>query len=216
MPIFPDTPEDVNESQYVLSAVKYGQLPESFDPEIAFVGRSNVGKSSLINALLGRKNLARTSNTPGKTQTLNLYTCLIRQRVGHDQFLHGTFRLVDLPGYGYAKISQTERNEWGALIEEYLREAALRNLWCVALIIDGRRSPMESDLQMANWLGQMDIHFIALLTKIDKLNQSDRAKMMRETQGPLISLGARTIIPVSAVKGTGITKVWPALEEAGS
>lgn len=216
MPVFPDTPEDVNESRYVLSAVEYAQLPESFDPEIAFVGRSNVGKSSLINALLGRKNLARTSNTPGKTRTLNLYTCLIRQRVGHDQFLHSTFRLVDLPGYGYAKISKTDRNEWGELIEEYLREAALRNLWCVALVIDGRRSPMESDLQMADWLAQMGIHYVALLTKIDKLNQSDRARMLRETQGPLISLGARTIIPVSAVKGSGIAKIWPALEEAGS
>ena len=216
MPAFPDTPDDIVESRYILSAHKIDQLPESFDPEIAFAGRSNVGKSSLINALIGRKNLARTSNTPGKTQALNVYSCGMRRRMGHDHFLQSTFRLVDLPGYGYAKVSKSSRVEWGALIEGYLREAALRNLWCVALVIDGRRDPMESDLLMADWLGQMGIQYIAVLTKTDKLNQSERAKMMRDTQGPLISLGARAIIPISATHGTGIELVWPALDEAGS
>lgn len=216
MPAFPDTPEDVIESQYILSAHRLDQLPESFDPEIAFAGRSNVGKSSLINALIGRKNLARTSNTPGKTRALNLYSCSVRRRMGHDHFLETTIRLVDLPGYGYAKVSKTERVEWGTLIEGYLREAALRNLWCIALIIDGRRAPMDSDLQMADWLGRTGIHYIAVLTKTDKLKQNDRAKVMRDSQGPLISLGARAIIQVSATKGTGIEQVWPALDEAGS
>ncbi len=219
---FPAKPEDVLDSKYELSAYSLDQVPEVDYPEIAFAGRSNVGKSSLINALLGRKDLARTSNSPGKTRALNIYTCRIRRRVGHDYFREGSLQIVDLPGYGYAKVSKTERGGWGPFIEGYLtRRSAARDtesisgLWGVALVIDGRRSPMDSDIQMADWLGQHGIHFVALLTKSDKLKQNEMTSVRRESEGPLISLGARAVFQISSTRGTGILDVWPALHEMG-
>lgn len=219
---FPATPEDVLDSKYELSAHSIDQVPEVDYPDIAFAGRSNVGKSALINALLGRKDLARTSNTPGKTRALNVYTCRIRKRVGHDYFREGSLQIIDLPGYGYAKVSKAERGKWGPLIEGYLLgKSAIRSetgnsgLWGVALVIDGRRPPMDSDIQMADWLGQNGIHFIALLTKSDKLKQSEKASVWRESEGPLISLGARSVFQISSSRGTGILDVWPALHEMG-
>lgn len=219
MAVFPYTPGDVMESWFELSAHDLRQLPEVDYPELAFAGRSNVGKSSLINALLGRKDLARTSNTPGKTRALNVYGCRIRRRFGHDHFQEGRLSLVDLPGYGYAQVSKAERGKWGPLIEGYLGAGADsesgRRLWGVTLIIDGRRPPADSDIQMADWLGQKGIHFVALLTKSDKLKQGELARVWRDSEGPLLSLGARAVLQISSTKGTGIGDVWPALEEMG-
>jgi GTP-binding protein len=159
---------------------------------------------------------------PGKTRALNVYTCRIRRRIGHDYFREGSLQMVDLPGYGYARVSKTERGKWGPLIEGYLTDrSSVRDkpgnsgLWGVALVIDGRRPPMESDIQMADWLGQQGIHFIALLTKSDKLNQSEKTSVWSESEGLLISLGARAVFQISSSKGTGILDVWPALYEMG-
>ncbi len=210
MAVFPAFPEDVLESRFELSAYRPEQMPDPDPdcPEIAFAGRSNVGKSSLINALIGRKNLARTSNTPGKTRSLNVYHCRVRAAGGE-----GSLRLVDLPGYGYARVSKEERKEWAPLVEGYLGERSV--LWGVVLIVDGRRPPMDSDVQMADWLGQNGIPFIGALTKSDKLRQRDRVRMLRDSEGPLRSLGAREVVQVSATAGSGIKGIWPAVMELG-
>ena len=208
--VFPALPRDVLESRYELSAHHPDQMPDADPdcPEIAFAGRSNVGKSSLINALIGRKGLARTSNTPGKTRALNSY--LLRVRRGESE---GNLRLVDLPGYGYAKVSKAERRQWAPLVEGYLIERP--SLWGVVLIVDGRRPPMDSDIQMADWLGQHGVHFLATLTKSDKLKQSERPKVLRDSEGLLRSIGARHVLQISATRGTGIHELWPLLEEVG-
>jgi len=128
-------------------------------PEYAFIGRSNVGKSSLINTLTERKNLARTSNTPGKTQALNLYV------------INESWNIMDLPGYGYARISKRQRAKWERMIYQYLGKRP--NLACVFLLVDSRIPPQESDLEFAGWLGGNSIPFVIVFTKTDKLKPSE-------------------------------------------
>lgn len=167
------------------------QLPPNTLPEIAFAGRSNVGKSSLINRLLNRKALARTSSQPGKTQTLNFY--LVNEEI----------YLVDLPGYGYAKVSHSLQNQWKALLEDYLSQR--RALRGVALVVDSRHGPTASDLQMFNWLRHHRRPLFVVATKVDKLRQ-------REYKAALDSLTAAypgvPVIPFSSVKGRGREEVW--------
>ena len=145
----------VNQAEILISAVSPLQYPETPLPEIALAGRSNVGKSSFINTLINRKNLARTSSKPGKTQTLNFY------------LIENTFRFVDVPGYGYAKVSKSERSKWGAMIETYLTQRDyLRAVICV---VDLRHPPTQDDIQMYQFLKYYEIPAIVVATKADKI-----------------------------------------------
>lgn len=139
-------------------AVKPEQYPENNHPEIAFAGRSNVGKSSIINSLANRKNLARTSQKPGKTRTVNFYN------------MDEKFRLVDLPGYGYASVSKSEKDNWGEIIETYLNER--ENLREVILLVDIRHEPSQNDLMMYNWIVEMGFSGYVIATKLDKIGKS--------------------------------------------
>lgn len=155
----------IKKSEYAVSAVRASQYPRDNLPEIALAGRSNVGKSSLINALLHRKNLAHTSSRPGKTQTLNFY------RV-NDQFY-----LVDVPGYGYAKLSQKKRQAFGPMIEDYLETRA--NLKGLIILIDSRHAPTKNDVAMYNYAQYLNLPILVVCTKIDKVkaSQSQQVKI---------------------------------------
>ncbi len=155
----------IKQSEFVKSSVELEQCPTGTLPEFAFIGRSNVGKSSLINMLTERKKLAKTSNTPGKTQTINHF--LINQQ----------WYLVDLPGYGYAKVSKTLRNNWGEMIESYLlNRQQLVNLF---VLIDSRIPPQNIDLAFIDWLGQNAIPFAIIFTKADKQHEKKTKKSIR-------------------------------------
>ncbi len=147
----------LKQAQFLISAGRLDQLPQDNLPEIAFAGRSNVGKSSLVNTLLGRKALAKVSGRPGRTQTLNLID------------LGGVARFVDLPGYGFAKVSKSLKKQWGQLIGDYL--ATRENLAAVVVILDIRRDPSGEDLDLIAWLGEEGIPVLFALTKADKLSK---------------------------------------------
>jgi GTP-binding protein len=162
----------IKKSEFVTSAVTKDQYPESELPEIAVVGRSNVGKSSLINMLLNRKNLARTSSTPGKTQLINFFD------------IDGKFTLVDLPGYGYARVSKEQKKTWGTIIETYLKTR--KNLLEVILLVDLRHKPTAEDIQMYEWIKNFGFNGIVVGTKHDKIKKSQlqkHVKLIRETLG---------------------------------
>ncbi len=144
----------INYADYIGSFPKVNLCPKDFKPEYAFIGRSNVGKSSLINALCGRKALARTSNKPGKTQMLNYY------------LIDNSWYIVDLPGYGYAKISKTKRKEWEKMIQNFLK--LREQLQCAFILIDSNILPQQIDIDFINWMGEMQIPFILIFTKSDK------------------------------------------------
>lgn len=145
----------IKSATFVSSAAQLNQCPPGNKPEFAFIGRSNVGKSSLINMLVDQKGLAKTSSTPGKTQLLNYF------------IINEKWYLVDLPGYGFAKVSRTEREKWEKRLFEYLRKR--ENLYCVFVLIDSRLEPQKNDLDMINWLGENQIPIAILFTKTDKL-----------------------------------------------
>lgn len=174
------------------------QLPASALPEVAFSGRSNVGKSSLINRLVNRKSLARTSATPGKTATINFYRL-------------DTVRLVDLPGYGYAKVSDSERRRWSELIEGYFDDE--RDMRLVIQLWDMRHDPSKDDYQMLEYMIERGIPFIIVLTKSDKLNKSERAKRLAAFNAILSDLDGITLIPFSAVNGEGADEIRNIIEQ---
>jgi GTP-binding protein len=179
----------VIDSTFVTSSAKPEQFPSDGLPEIAFLGRSNVGKSSLINALVGRKGLAFTSNTPGRTQTINFYR------------IKGSLYFVDLPGYGYARVPKELTGQWRDLIESYLVNRSTLDL--SFLILDARRGWMDRDLQLKQWLELHNRRYQVIATKTDKLNQSEQgqglARIREEHVEPL---------PFSASTGRGVREIW--------
>jgi GTP-binding protein len=181
-------------------AVKKQQYPSEGPPEIAFAGRSNVGKSSLLNLLTGRKSLARVSGNPGKTRTLNFY-----------EVNGGKFRIVDLPGYGYAKVSKSESAGWGSMIEEYLAER--RTLRKVALLCDIRREPSVQDIQMYEWMKYHGMDGLIVATKADKTPRSALGRSLDVIRKGLGAGTDATIVPVSVLKKTGVKELLLEVEK---
>lgn len=174
------------------------KLPENNMPEIAFAGKSNVGKSSLINALMNRKSYARISATPGKTQTINFYN------------INEELYLVDLPGYGYAKVSEKEKQQWGRLIERYLHQSA--QLRAVFLLIDIRHDPSANDRMMYHWILDQGFAPIIIATKLDKLKRSQVAKHIKMLKEGLELRPGTTVIPFSSVTKQGREEIWELVE----
>lgn len=191
-------------AEFMRSCMAPEQFPNGDLPEIAFVGRSNVGKSSLINSLLNRRDLAKISRTPGKTRAVNLF-----QIATSDPHL-SRFYLVDLPGYGFARVSKSIRAEWGPLIESYLTERAA--VLGVVLLVESR-VVTEQDCQTLAWLRTIGHRPILVATKADKLKASERVRTLRQTHTELGLLEGETLIPYSATTGDGRDRLWGALRE---
>lgn len=187
-------------SEYVTSAVSKKTCPEELLPEIVFVGRSNVGKSSLINSLTNRKSLARTSGTPGKTQTINFFRITLKIPPDSRPLTTDTFYLVDLPGYGYAKTSKTNRKLWAKFIDEYL--SSRRDIKFVCQLIDMRHPPQESDLNSFASLVEKNLPVLVVATKSDKLGKTERQKHLDVIKNSL-GVDAESILPYSSVKNEG-------------
>jgi GTP-binding protein len=180
-------------AEFIKSATDPSHYPEDTFPEIAFAGRSNVGKSSLINALLARKKLARTSNTPGRTQLINFF--LVNDKLS----------FVDLPGYGYAKVPVAVKKSWGPMVEKYLKSRT--NLHMVVVILDIRRDPTKDDLSLIRWLYDYNIRPIFVLTKSDKLSKS-RVAMRRRAIGDILEVSNDVLVIFSAKTREGRETIW--------
>ena len=175
------------------------KLPENTKPEIAFAGKSNVGKSSLINGLMNRKSLARTSAQPGKTQTINFYN------------INDAMYLVDLPGYGYAKVSETEKQKWGQMIENYLHTS--KQLKVVFLLIDIRHAPSANDKTMYEWILYQGYEPIIIATKLDKLKRSQVQKQLKILRECLGLKKESILIPFSAETKQGREEIWQIMDK---
>ena len=191
---------DIISGRYIASAVKATQYPPSSLPEVAFIGRSNVGKSSLLNSLTRHKGLARVSSTPGKTQTINFYEFAAKGTAGEDIFREKFFA-VDLPGYGFAKTAQENKEQWSAFISKYLENS--EHLRLVCQLIDIRHAPMDSDLECHQWLSYIDCPHLIVLTKADKLSKS-AVQTQKNLFLKTLNIGETQIIPYSST--THITR----------
>jgi GTP-binding protein len=180
----------ISGAKFVASATSPDSFLKDDKPEIAFIGRSNVGKSSLINSMLGVKGLARTSSTPGRTQTINFF--LVNEEL----------YFVDLPGYGFAKTSKENRRAWGKLIENYLAER--KQLVLSILVVDARHEPSPLDLQMKSWLQHFGIPYLVVATKVDKLSANDRRRFRLSAQ----AIHNERVIPYSSLTREGADQVW--------
>ena len=184
--------------EFLISAVNERQYPKNNLPEIAMVGRSNVGKSSLINCILNRKNFARVSSKPGKTVTINFY-CI-------DNMLN----IADLPGYGYAKVSKQEKDKWGNMINEYLDNENHASV--IFLLVDSRHAPSEDDLMMLEWIRYSQRPFYVIATKVDKIKPSQKEETINQCFKPL-GIEKEQFIEFSSEKGTGKDAVIKIMED---
>ena len=189
----------VTNAEIIISAVSQKQYPQDQLPEIALAGRSNVGKSSFINKIIQRKNLVRTSSKPGKTQTINFYK------------INEAFYFVDVPGYGYAKVSKTEREKWGGMMEEYFRSRD--TLKAVVLITDIRHEPTKDDVQMYEFLKYLELPVVIIATKVDKIPKGKKVKHLKQTIQTLQVDSSDTVIPFSAETGEGKDEAWGVLRK---
>ena len=189
----------INKSDLETVAVKRNQYPDQSLKEVAFAGRSNVGKSSLLNLLTGRKKLARVSGSPGKTRTINFY------------IINDEFRIVDLPGYGYAKVSKSVSAGWGDMMETYLENRP--NLLKVIQLVDIRHAPSKQDAEMYNYLRHFGLDGIVVATKADKISRNQMAKQLRLIRQTLGLTSEDKVIPVSALKRTGHEELLDVIEE---
>jgi GTP-binding protein len=164
---------EITSAEFIISNTQVSKCPAPDKPEFAFIGRSNVGKSSLINMLTQRKNLAKTSSTPGKTQTINHF--LINKK----------WYLVDLPGYGYATVSKSTKEGWSEMIESYFKKR--ENVYCTFILIDSRLDPQKKDIDFINWLGGMGVPIVLVFTKIDKIKQSELAQSRKKFETRLLN-----------------------------
>lgn len=180
--------------KFIGSFYKLEQIPKDRRPQIAFAGRSNVGKSTLLNKLTGQKKLAKVSQTPGKTRSVNFF------------LINDKFYFVDLPGYGYAKVSKKERDDWAKLLEEYLSQSP--HLKGIIILLDCRREPNTDDIQLIDWVATKEMPAIAVVTKADKLNRdkiNQKVKQIEKNFG-------LSAIPFSAVNGVGKNEIFNAIE----
>ncbi|MBE85347.1 MAG: YihA family ribosome biogenesis GTP-binding protein [Gemmatimonadetes bacterium] len=179
----------IKQTDFVKSVAHPSQIPSEDFPQIAFSGRSNVGKSSLINRLMNRRNLAQTSNTPGKTRLLNFY------------LINRNMHFVDLPGYGFAKRSKAEQKAWAELIDAYLRRSErLRGL---VQLIDARHDPSGDDLEMIKWLGEANFPFVVIATKVDKISSTKKRKQLDKSLRIISDVAEVDFLPFSSATGQG-------------
>lgn len=195
----------IQQAEFAFSVAHAAQLPKDDLPQIAFCGRSNVGKSSLINSLLHRRNLAKTSNTPGKTRLLNFF------RITPSESSNHPFYFVDLPGYGYAKVSHQDREQWRQLIENYFQKS--QQLCGIILLIDSRHGPLESDLELLAWLADLRQRVVVVATKADKLSNKQRAERQREISARIAPLPVAGFMFYSAVTALGRKELWQYVNE---
>jgi len=190
----------ISSAEFIKSATKPSNYPPPELAEIAFAGRSNVGKSSLINVLVNRKSLVRTSSTPGRTQLLNFF-----------DINEGSFSLVDLPGYGFAKVPLSVKKAWGPMMRTYLERREC--LKAVVFILDIRRVPREEDIKMLDWLEEFEVPTIPVITKIDKLKRGQRDKQIKEI-ADLAGLPTDAFSLFSALTREGKDDIWERIEDA--